>query len=312
MKALVTGSAGFVGRHLIAHLVAMGDTVVGIDRADGVDLNDAPAVAAAVADAAPDVVYHLGGWSDVGASWEHPQASFEVNAIGTLNLLQACVANGAPRVLAVSSADVYGRVQPDDLPIAETTELRPVTPYAASKAAAENVALQAWLGYGLETLRVRAFNHLGPGQSTTFVAPALAERIAANERDGSDEVPVGNLTPRRDITDVRDVVRAYRLLMEHGVPGDVYNVCTGIDLSIEELATQLIGLASRPMRLCPDPSLQRSIETPVLRGDNAKLRATTGWAPEHALETTLLDVLTEQRARLDVALDATGPGPAAS
>lgn len=312
MKALVTGSAGFVGRHLTAHLLAMGDTVVGIDRADGPDLNDADAVSAAVADIAPDVVYHLGGWSDVGASWEHARAAFEVNAIGTLNLLQACVANGSPRVLAVSSADVYGRVRPEDLPIGETTELRPVTPYAASKAAAEDVALQAWLGYGLETLRVRAFNHLGPGQSTAFVAPALARRIATNERDGSDEVPVGNLTPRRDITDVRDVVRAYRLLMEHGVPGDVYNVCSGVDLSIEELATKLIGLASHPMRLCPDPALQRSIETPVLRGDNTKLRAATGWSPEHPLDTTLLDVLTEQRARLDVTADATGTGPAAS
>ena len=165
-------------------------------------------------------------------------------------------------MLAVSSADVYGRVQPDELPITEDAPFRPVTPYAASKIAADQLGLQAWLGYGLEVLRVRAFNHLGPGQTTAFVAPALAERIALNERDGSDVVPVGNLTPRRDITDVRDVVRAYRLLMTHGEPGEAYNVCTGRDLSIGELAEHLVALAAHPMRLEPDPALQRRVETP--------------------------------------------------
>jgi GDP-4-dehydro-6-deoxy-D-mannose reductase len=296
MKALVTGSAGFVGRHLCAHLEAHGDTVVGVDRSDGPDLLDADAVAATLAEVRPDVVYHLGGWSDVGASWEHPNDAFQVNATGTLNLLQACQASGGPRVLAVSSADVYGRVQPDELPITEDAPFRPVTPYAASKIAADQLGLQAWLGYGLEVLRVRAFNHLGPGQATAFVAPALAQRIALNECDGSDVVPVGNLTPRRDITDVRDVVQAYRLLMTHGEPGEAYNVCTGHDLSIGELAERLVGLATHPMRLEPDPALQRRVETPVLRGDNTKLRRATGWQPQIPLDQTLADVLAEHRA----------------
>jgi len=295
MKALVTGSAGFVGRHLCAHLASHGDTVLGVDRADGPDLLDPRAVAETIDAVRPDVVYHLGGWSDVGASWDEPRASFEVNAIGTLNLLQACEAHGSPRVLAVSSADVYGRVRPDELPITEEAPFRPVTPYAASKIAADQLALQAWLGYGLEVLRVRAFNHLGPGQSTAFVAPALAQRIARNERDGTDVVPVGNLTPRRDITDVRDVVRAYRLLMVHGEPGEAYNVCTGRDLSIAELAEHLVAQAGHPMRLEPDTALQRRVETPVLRGDNTKLREATGWAPEIALDQTLADVLDEHR-----------------
>ena len=184
MKALVTGAAGFVGRHLCAHLGLQGDTVIGVDRADGPDLLDSVAVHALLAEIKPDVVYHLGGWSDVGASWDFPLDAFRVNAEGTLNLLQACVANGKPRVLAVSSADVYGRVTPQELPITESTPFRPVTPYAASKVAADQLALQAWLGHQLETIRVRAFNHLGPGQTTRFVAPAIAERIAINERDG--------------------------------------------------------------------------------------------------------------------------------
>lgn len=299
MKALVTGSAGFVGRHLCAHLAAHGDTVIGVDRVGGPDLLDPHAVATTVAEVRPDVVYHLGGWSDVGASWGQPRATFEVNAVGTLNLLQACEANGSPRVLAVSSADVYGRVQPDELPIHEDAPFRPVTPYAASKIAADQLALQAWLGYGLEVLRVRAFNHLGPGQSTAFVAPALAQRIARNEREGTEIVPVGNLTPRRDITDVRDVVRAYRLLMAHGEPGEAYNVCTGLDLSIAELAEHLVAQASHPMRLEPDSALQRRVETPVLRGDNTKLREATGWQPEIDLDQTLSDVLDEHRMLAD-------------
>jgi GDP-4-dehydro-6-deoxy-D-mannose reductase len=296
MKALVTGSAGFVGRHLCAHLSAEGDTVTGIDRAEGPDLLDGAAVADTLAELRPDVVYHLGGWSDVGASWDHPLEAFEVNAVGTLNLLQACAAHGSPRVLAVSSADVYGQVRPEELPIREDAPFRPVTPYAASKIAADQLGLQAWLGYGVEVLRVRAFNHLGPGQTTRFVAPALADRIARNERDGTDVVPVGNVTPRRDITDVRDVVRAYRLLVLHGRPGEAYNVCTGRDLSIGELAEELVAMASRPMRLEPDPALQRPVETPVLRGDPTKLHDTTGWQPEIPLEQTLADVLAEHRA----------------
>ena len=295
MKALVTGAAGFVGRHLQAHLAAMGDDVVGVDRHDGPDLLDGPAVQATVADVRPDVVYHLGGWSDVGASWDHPRDTFDANAVGTLNLLQACIANGSPRVLAVSSADVYGRVQPGDLPIAESAPFQPVTPYAASKIAADQLGLQAWLGYGLEVLRVRAFNHLGPGQAPAFVAPALALRIARNELDGGEVVPVGNLSPRRDITDVRDVVRAYRLLMVDGAAGEAYNVCTGRDLSVGQLAERLVALAHHPMRLEPDPALQRRVETPVLRGDPAKLCEATGWAPEIPLEQTLADVLAEQR-----------------
>jgi GDP-4-dehydro-6-deoxy-D-mannose reductase len=298
VNALVTGAAGFVGRHLLAHLRAAGDETVGIDREHGVDLLDPPALLAAIADAAPDAVYHLGGWSDVGASWHEPLAAFRANAEGTLNLLQACREAGVARVLVVSSADVYGKVSLRELPLTEDSPFRPVTPYAASKIAADELGLQAWLGYGLEVMRVRAFNHLGPGQTNRFVCPALAERIACNEIDGGEVVPVGNLTPRRDFTDVRDVVRAYRLLVEHGEPGEAYNVCSGDDIAISELADRLVAMASRPMRLENDPSLQRPVEVPVLRGDFTKLNKATGWTPEVPLQETLEDVLAEWRARV--------------
>lgn len=299
MKALITGAAGFVGRHLTTHLESHGDEVHGVDRENGPDLLDADGWLALVDELRPEAVYHLGGFSDVGGSWNTPNATFRVNAEGTLNVLQACVSAGVQRVVAVSSADVYGRVTMGELPLTEDNPLRPVSPYAASKIAADYLALQAHLGYGLEVMRVRAFNHLGTGQTNRFVAPALAERIALNELEGGEVVPVGNMTPRRDFTDVRDVVRAYRLLIEHGEPGEAYNVCSGHDIAISELADRLVAKAARPMRLEGDPSLQRPVDVPVLRGDYTQLHKATGWEPEIDLDQTLSDLLEEWRSRVD-------------
>jgi GDP-4-dehydro-6-deoxy-D-mannose reductase len=214
-----------------------------------------------------------------------------VNVEGTLNVLDGAREAGATRVLAVTSADVYGRVAETELPLDETAPLRPVSPYAASKAAAEMMCVQAGLGHGLEVIRARAFNHLGPGQSDRFMASALASRIVANERSGGDSVRVGNLETRRDFTDVRDVVRAYRLLMVSGVPGEVYHVCSGIDRPVQELAEGLTELAAAPMHLVSDPDLLRPIDLRALRGNPAKIRAATGWIPEIPLETTLRDLL---------------------
>jgi GDP-4-dehydro-6-deoxy-D-mannose reductase len=189
-------------------------------------------------------------------------------------------------------------VSADELPLTEDQPLRPVSPYAASKVAADALAQQAWLGHRLPVIRVRAFNHLGPGQSDHFVAPSLAARIARNERDGGEEVPIGNLTPRRDVTDVRDVVRAYRLLMTGGEPGAVYNVCRGVAVSVREIAEALLAMARRPMRLVSDPALQRPVDIPVLVGDNSALRRVTGWEPTIPLDQTLADVLADWRSRL--------------
>jgi GDP-4-dehydro-6-deoxy-D-mannose reductase len=299
VRALVTGAGGFVGAHLVRHLDVCGDDVVELEgRVDGIDITDAVAITEAIVKAEPEAVYHLAGASDVGGSWSAPQATFVANAVGTLNVLEAARQAGAQRVLAVTSADVYGRVTENELPLDEDQPLRPVSPYAASKVAADALAQQAWLGHRLPVIRVRAFNHLGPGQSDKFVAPSLAARIARNEREGGDEVPIGNLTPRRDITDVRDVVRAYRLLVENGGAGEVYNVCSGRAVAVQSIAEQLLGMAKHPMRLVSDPELQRPVDIPVLVGDNAKVAAATGWAPTIALETTLADVLADWRARV--------------
>jgi GDP-4-dehydro-6-deoxy-D-mannose reductase len=296
MKALITGGSGFVGRHLERHLEAAGDDVTTTDRAiDGCDILDAPALLDKFRGVRPDVVYHLAGASDVGGSWRTPQATFRANAEGTLNVLWAARESGCERVLTIGSADVYGKVTAEDLPIHEETPLRPVSPYAASKCAADHVALQAFLGHSQHVVRARPFNHLGPGQTDRFVAPALAGRIARNELHGEEVLRVGNLSPRRDFTDVRDVVRAYRLLVEHGRAGEVYNVCSGNAIAVQELAEQLIELSSVPMRLEPDPELQRPVDIPVLLGDSTRITKDTGWAPEIPLSRTLQDLLDDRR-----------------
>ena len=194
-------------------------------------------------------------------------------------------------MLVVSSAEVYGIVTPAQLPLGEDTPVEPASPYAASKLAAETVALQAWRGYDQPVVIVRPFNHIGPGQSPNFFVPALAKRIVEARRSGARSMPVGTLTTRRDFTDVRDVVVAYRLLIENGEPGGVYNVCSGRDVAMSEVASQLLELAGADLTLETDPSLVRPVDVPVLRGSAARLQALTGWRPQIPLATTLADVL---------------------
>ena len=298
MRALVTGAAGFVGQHLVATLRDAGDDVHETDRQQGLDILDPDGVDGLMASVRPEVVYHLAGQADVGGSWTSPVATFRVNAEGTMNVLLAAVRAGVERVVAVSSADVYGPVPEAELPISEERSLCPVSPYGASKASADLIALQAHLGHDLGVIRARPFNHLGPGQSDRFVASALASRIAHCELDDEATVPIGNLSARRDFTDVRDVVRAYRLLAERGIPGEAYNVCSGADVAIQDIAERLIALADRPLTMVTDPDLLRPVDTPVLRGDCTRLRDATGWSPEISLDQTLADVLDDWRKRI--------------
>jgi GDP-4-dehydro-6-deoxy-D-mannose reductase len=290
VRVLVTGSAGFVGRWLTAHLAEAGDEVVGLDAE--IDVTEAEGLRDAVVAAAPDAVCHLAARTSVAESWSSSSTTYLVNTVGTVNLLDAALACPLrPRVLVVSSSEVYGRVSPEDLPLGEDRPPAPVSPYAASKAAAEMAALQAWLGSGLEVVRARPFNHTGPGQSGTFVVPALAEQIARAASTGADRLMVGNLDVRRDITDVRDVVRAYRLLLAGGAPGEVYNVCRGRSVAIREVAERLLALAGLDLPLVVDPARVRPADIPELRGDPTRLRAATGWEPRWELEATLGDVL---------------------
>ena len=299
MKALVTGAHGFAGRYLVRHLREMGDDVVELDRGGehGVDVVDRAGVHTVIDAHRPDVVYHLAAFTHVGESWSVPTEVLRVNVEGTANVLDAARAADVGRVVVIGSAEEYGRAGPDGS-LSEDTPVQPTSPYAASKAAASLLALQAHLGAGLDTVRVRPFNHTGPGQPPKFLVPALAHRIAAAERDAVDDIAVGSLDPVRDLSDVRDVVRAYRLLAEHGTAGEVYNVCSGQGVTVRDVAEQLVGLATRPLRLTVDPALVRPVDVPRLVGDGTRLRAATGWEPAYSLAETLRDVLDAARAAL--------------
>jgi GDP-4-dehydro-6-deoxy-D-mannose reductase len=294
MRVFVTGGHGFVGTWLVEHLEGHGDEVVAPEPS--LDVTDGPAVAAAVAAARPDAIYHLAAMASVAESWQRPVQAFEVNAVGTLHVLEAArQCDPLPRVLLVCSAEVYGHVQPDELPISEDAPLRPVTPYAASKVAAEFLGIQAHLGHGLPVIRARSFNHVGPAQSASFVVSDLARGIVAAERSGSGVLRAGNLSARRDFTDVRDVVRAYRMLIEAGAAGEVYNVCSGRDIAVAELAHRMLELAGLDLTLETDPALQRPVDVPVLRGDPSRIKAAVGWAPRIPLDETLRAVLEDAR-----------------
>jgi GDP-4-dehydro-6-deoxy-D-mannose reductase len=296
VRALITGGRGFVGNWLAAHLREHGDEVVAIDIET--DVADQAALDPIVAEAAPDAVYHLAARTHVGESWEVPAEVLRVNVLGTAAVLAAARrVPTAPTVLVVSSAEVYGIVTPEQLPLREGSPVAPVTPYAASKAAAEQVALQAWRGYGQRVVLVRPFNHVGPGQAPAFAVAALARRIVEARRAGAGTLAVGTLTTCRDFTDVRDVVKAYRLLIERGEPGAVYNVCSGYDVAVSEVAARLLALAGTDLELVTDPELVRPVDVPVLRGDPALLEAATGWKPEIPLDDTLHDVLSYWEAQ---------------
>ena len=296
MKALITGSAGFVGQHLVEHLSNEGDEVFCSDLSlGGPDLLDPVGVTDLMSKIQPDYVYHLAGQADVKASWEDPLMTFRVNAEGTLNVLQACQLSNVKRVLCVSSAEVYGSVQESELPITEKHIINPSNPYAASKSAAEILCKQM-NSQDLQIMCARSFNHFGPGQKENFVAAALTKRMLLAQRLDQSEITVGNLETIRDFTDVRDVVRAYRLILTKGDGGNVYNVCSGIGRKISELATTLLSKIDSELELKLDPKLHRPSDTPVLIGDYSKLHKQTGWEPDIEFDQTIEDTIESTRA----------------
>ena len=295
MRAFITGGNGFVGRHLRAHLEECGDEVTVFDLPG--DITDEASLREALQRAEPDAIYHLAALAHVGSSWKSPQPVLHVNVVGTGVLLAAAhdVAPNA-RVLFVSSAEVYGVVTSDDLPVTELTTPRPASPYAASKLAGEVLVGQAVRSMGQDIVIARPFNHVGPGQAPTFFVPAMAARIIDAETNGLATVRVGNLSSRRDFTDVRDVVRAYRLLIEHGLRGEVYNVASGRDVAMAEAAEEIRNVCGSTVTFEVDPELVRPVDIPVLRGSAEKLNAATGWSPRYAWSQTLADIVAGARA----------------
>jgi GDP-4-dehydro-6-deoxy-D-mannose reductase len=305
--ALVTGAAGFAGGHLLDLLSADGVAVTAWHRPGGapprivagvtwraVDLLERDSVRRALAEIEPAVVYHCAGAPHVGHSWRTTESTFLINVRATHNLVEALRERGASaRLMVTGSAMVYAA---SSEALTEDHPLRPASPYAVSKLAQEMVATE---GSGaLHVSVARAFNHLGPRQNPGFVASDFARRIADIEAGRfAPEIAVGNLEARRDLTDVRDTVRAYRLIAERGAPGRVYNVCSGRTVVVRELLDMLLARARVPIAVRVDPARLRPIDQPVVLGDFGRIRSELGWAPRIAFEQTLDDVLTYWRER---------------
>jgi GDP-4-dehydro-6-deoxy-D-mannose reductase len=313
VDVLVTGASGFVGHHLVAQLLSEGHRVTGVVRPGtgeaipaGIavreaDITDPAVVAAVVGAAAPDALIHLAGASSVGASFADPRGTWDVNLGGTLSVLEAVRASATPpRTLIITSGEVYGLVAVGELPVGEDTPLCPVSPYGASKAAADLAALQYQRGYGLPVLRIRPLNHIGPGQDARFVLPSLARQIAQAEYEGRREadIRIGNLSTRRDFTDVRDVARAYAALLTKGSPGDPYLVCSGRSLPIADLVTAMVAATPVKVRLVTEPSLVREGEQPDLYGDARRLHDEAGWTPIIDIHQSVVDTLDWWRTRI--------------
>lgn len=301
-RVLVTGSSGFVGAHLMARLRASGVNAVGIDRAGPAafrgDLQSDAFVAGVLKEVRPTIVVHLAGvLRDDPADAVTP---YQENLLNTVRLLEAVRREGlAPRILVASSSAVYGDTAPHENPLAEDRTFRPLTAYAVTKVGQEMAALQYHLAYRLHTIRVRTFNLVGPGQPWHLLVSGLARQIALAERGtGPIVVRVGNLGPRRDYTDVRDAVRAYHLLAEHGEAGSVYNVCTGRSVSVQECIDTFSDLVGRPLIVERDEASARRLEIPDQAGDATRLRALTGWRPEIPFPHSVRDVLEDWRARV--------------
>lgn len=314
MRVLITGAGGFAGGHLADRLFAAPDSgleVWGCDLSGqrrpfhpeglellAADLRDPNAARRIVAKARPDRIYHLAGQAFVGDSWSTPWETIETNMRGQVNLLEAVVASGLrPRILIVGSADVYGRVPSECLPISEECPLQPDSPYAVSKIGQDMLGVQYGLSHGLHIVRVRPFNHIGPRQNRRFVAPAFAAQIAAIEAGRQPPVlKVGNLAARRDFTDVRDMVAAYVLALEEGEPGSVYNIGSGRSRPIQELLDSLLGLAKVAITVEFDAARLRPVDVADLVCDARRFLARTGWAPRVPFEQSLSDLLDYERA----------------
>jgi GDP-4-dehydro-6-deoxy-D-mannose reductase len=299
MRVLVIGANGFVGPHLCRLLEESGDDVARLNGPGGtpsaahIDLRDAPAVIDAVAGARPDAIVHLAGMSSVAQSHENPAAALEVNVLGALNVCLAIRrSNPGIRFLYVSSGEIYGAVSAEQ-PATESTVVAPLSPYAASKVAAETVCFQFARSYGLHVVCARPFNHLGAGQALAFAIPSFARQLQqARKAAGTAMLSVGNLAPVRDFSHVRDVVVAYRLLLERGVSGEAYNICSGHGRSMRSILDELIELSGVPTEIRVDPAKCRPVDIPSLVGNAAKVR-TLGWSPRWTVRDALRDVLAD-------------------
>jgi GDP-4-dehydro-6-deoxy-D-mannose reductase len=304
-KALIIGAAGFVGNYLIDHLLDDGrwsisatkmenETIVNsnVDVLD-VDIIDGTSVQKLFKAVQPDCIFHLAAQSSVALSWKNPNLTIDVNIKGSVNVLESIrELSYKPRVLLIGSGEEYGRIRQEELPVDEENRIRPGNIYAATKAAQNMFGKIYSEAYGLDIMNVRAFNHIGPGQSPTFVVADFCKQVADIEKGRQEPIiRVGNLSAKRDFTDVRDVVKAYALLMEKGRSGETYNIGSGNAVSVEEILNLILSLSKEKITVVIEKERLRPVDIPKIEADTSKIMHDTGWKPEIELKKTIIDTL---------------------
>jgi GDP-4-dehydro-6-deoxy-D-mannose reductase len=316
LRALITGATGFAGSHLAEYLIAHTDLEVwGTDISSNDrnvahikddlhfvqgDMSEPDVTAGILSQAQPDYIYHLAAQAFVPSSWSDPWDTIANNVRSQLNILQTLIRSEvSPRVLVIGSADEYGMIRPDELPITEASPLRPYSPYAVSKVAQDLLGYQYFASHGLPVVRVRPFNHIGPRQSPAFVTSDFAKQIVEIEQgDREPTLHVGNLEARRDFTDVGDIVRAYHLALERGEPGEVYNLGAERAYSIQDVLDMLLWLSDAQIEVVQEATRLRPSDVPVVVSDCSKFRDRTGWRPTVSLEDSLQHILDYWRQRV--------------
>ena len=302
MKALITGVDGFVGKYLSEYLLKQKYEVYGTTISEKyknekikiykMNLLDEKEVNKVIKMIKPDKIFHLAGQSAVGLSWEKPVLTVNINVNGTLNLLEA-VRNYSKdsKILIVGSSDQYGPIKPEECPIKESKIQNPQSPYGVSKKAQEEMCKLYVNDYHTNIIMVRAFNHIGAGQSTNFVVADFASKIAQIEKGSEPVLKVGNLESFRDFTDVRDIVRGYSLLLEKGKIGEIYNIGSGKEVKVSEILKKLVSMSKKEIKIEIDPNKFRPVDVPLVVCDNSKIKKDTGWETEFLINDTLEEVL---------------------
>jgi GDP-4-dehydro-6-deoxy-D-mannose reductase len=306
-KALITGATGFAGSYLVENLIKNNYDVIGTFLTEDsiknvknndhlkflkVDLLNEDQTFSLVEKEKPDYIFHLAALTSPGRSFDNPRETFVNNISAQINLLEAVKKSKLnSKILIVSSAEVYGLVAHKDLPIDEETALNPTSPYAVSKLAQDFLGLQYYNSYKQRIVRVRPFNHIGPRQSPDFVVSGFAKRIVEIERGEKEIMKIGNLSSKRDFTDVKDMVEAYRLALEKGKSGEVYNLGLGESFEIKFILDKLIGLSGKSVKTEQDDNLMRPSDNPDLICNCTKFRNLTGWVPQVPIDKTLEDTL---------------------
>ena len=312
MRALIIGAAGFVGRYLAEHLqkeygwsvsaTKLPQEVCDIPNAEIYDLDilDRDSVKAFVDKTMPDYIFHLAAQSSGALSWKRPELTVDVNVRGCVDVLEAArQLNAKPRILLIGSSEEYGTVKETENPVSEETAVHPGNIYAATKACQNMLGKIYADAYGMDIMMVRAFNHIGPGQAPVFVASDFCRQAAEIEKGVREPViRVGNLSVKRDFTDVRDIVRAYGLLMQKGAAGETYNVGSGRAIAIRELLEEIVGLSYAEIRVEVDQDKFRPADVPVVEADVRKLERDTGWVRRYDIKDTLKDMLGEWRRKV--------------